>query len=198
MPEASLCTACPDYIVNWGGRGWLQSAPKAVPGRPARVLTQGGSRRSRGRARPVMPPTKQPPTPAPGSAGSTVIVGGSDETRLLLRGLLRLYHYRVEGEVPRAEFLKPAPAGGEGRVLILVVDGPGDEWPSELATARERQPSAQPLLIARGVSAQFESTARSAGVRGILYHPYAIHDLISTVEAVRRGELRFAPNLPQR
>ncbi len=145
-----------------------------------------------------MPTPSFPPPSPPAPAGSTVIVGGNEETRLLLRGLLRLYHYRVEGEVPRAELLRPSGTSGADRVLILVVDGRQEEWPAELALACERQPGARPLMIAHAGSATFEARARSAGVRGILYRPFGIRDLISTVEAVGRGEERFGPSLPQR
>jgi hypothetical protein len=198
MPEANLCIACPVYIVNWGGRGWFLRGSGRGSERPARALTHRDSAPRRSRTLPFMP-TEQPPPPlAPASAGTTVIVGGNEETRLLLRGLLRLYHYRVEGEVPRAELLRPAESPDRERVLILVVDGRGEEWSKDLSIVRERQPGAQLLLIAQGGSASLEATARSAGVRGILYRPFGIRDLITTVEAVGRGEERFGPRAPQR
>ena len=33
-----------------------------------------------------------------GSASTAIVVAGDEETRVLLRGLLRLHHFRVEGE----------------------------------------------------------------------------------------------------
>ncbi len=135
---------------------------------------------------------------APPPTVDAIIVGGNDETRLLLRGLLRLHHHRVLGEVRTADLLEPSDAVVEARVLILVADGNTEEWPHELATARERQPGVRTLLVVPESSTDLEARARSAGVRGILHRPFAIRDLISTVEAVGRGEERFGPTLPQR
>jgi AmiR/NasT family two-component response regulator len=132
------------------------------------------------------------------STVDTVIVGGSDETRLLLRGLLRLHHHRVRGEAATAEGLEPVESPAETRVLILVIEGEGEEWPLELASARDRQPGLRALLIVPESTPQLESRARAAGVHGILNRPFAIRDLIAAVEAVGRGEERFGGPLPQR
>lgn len=120
-----------------------------------------------------------------------VIVGGNDETRLLLRGLLRLHHYRVRGEAPSAEGLDPIDGHVDGRVLILVADGDNEEWPLELSTARDRQPGLLPLLVVPESSPNLELRARAAGCRGILNRPFAIRDLISAVETIGRGAERF-------
>jgi len=37
-----------------------------------------------------------------GSASSAIVVAGDEETRVLLRGLLRLHHFRVDGEAEGA------------------------------------------------------------------------------------------------
>jgi DNA-binding NarL/FixJ family response regulator len=135
---------------------------------------------------------------AAGPALHAVIVGGNDEVRLLLRGLLRLHHYQVEREVPAA---RPPPSAGtpeELWVLLLVVDGNGEEWSAELASALERQPGLRTLLITSETTPDLEARARSAGVRGVLRRPFSIRDLISTVEAVGRGEERFGPAVPPR
>ncbi len=120
-----------------------------------------------------------------------VIVGGNDETRLLLRGLLRLHHYRVRGEAASAEALDPVDGHVDRRVLILVADGDNEEWPVELSNARDRQPGLLPLLVVPESTPNLERRARAAGVHGILNRPFAIRDLISAIETVGRGEERF-------
>jgi DNA-binding NarL/FixJ family response regulator len=117
-----------------------------------------------------------------------VIVGGSEETRLLLRGLVRLHHHRVVGESATAQGLEALPPNASPRVLILVADGDGEEWPHELGLALERQPGLLPLLIVPDLTPDLVARARRLGVRGVLNRPFAIRDLVSAVEAVARGE----------
>ena len=54
------------------------------------------------------------------STSSAIVVAGDEETRVLLRGLLRLHHFRVDGE---AEGVTPAvELIGAHRPTLLVVD----------------------------------------------------------------------------
>jgi DNA-binding response OmpR family regulator len=118
----------------------------------------------------------------------TIIVGGTEETRLLLRGLIRLHHHRVLAEAGSADALGPADPNDPAQVLILVGDGDGDEWPHELAAARAVQPGLLPLLIVTERTPDLIARARRMGVRAVLNRPFAIRDLVSSVEAVARGE----------
>jgi AmiR/NasT family two-component response regulator len=119
---------------------------------------------------------------------ATVIVGGTEETRLLLRGLVRLHQHRVLGEAGTAEMLPVSDPNDPPQVLILVGDGEGDEWPHELATARSLQPTLLPLLIVTERTPELIERARRMGVKAVLNRPFAIRDLVSSVEAVARGE----------
>jgi len=119
---------------------------------------------------------------------ATVIIGGTEETRLLLRGLVRLHQHRVLSEKASADDLEMADPEDPAQVLILVADGEGDEWPHELATARARQPGLLPLLIVPERTPDLIARARRMGVRGVLNRPFAIRDLVSSVEAVAHGE----------
>lgn len=130
-------------------------------------------------------------------AGHAIIVGGSDETRLLLRGLLRLHRFEVEREVPVDRPLPAAGPGAERWVLLLVVERPTEEWPGELAAALARQPGLRALLIAPEAATNLEARARSAGAHGVLYRPFGIRDLVAAVEAIGRGEERFGTPAPQ-
>jgi AmiR/NasT family two-component response regulator len=129
----------------------------------------------------------------PRAVMDTVIVGGNDETRLLLRGLLRLHRYRVRGESRTADGLDPVEEAPGPRILVLVEDGEGPDWTDELVSARARQTGLLPLLIVPETSPDLVARARAAGVLAVLPRPFAIRDFIATVEAVSRGEERFPP-----
>ncbi len=132
-----------------------------------------------------------------GSPIEALIVGGNDETRLLLRGLLRLHRYRVRSESPRAAGLEPSGGLVQHRVLILVTEGEIADWPQEVALARDRQPGLQTLLLVPTTTPGLEARARAAGVKGLLQRPFAIRDLIASVEAVGRGIERYPDAAPQ-
>jgi CheY-like chemotaxis protein len=85
----------------------------------------------------------------PGSAGTTaVVVAGDEETRVLLRGLLRLHHFRVEGEAEGAtqalELLR------HHRPALLVVDANLAEGSCAglLREARALLPQLRTILVA--------------------------------------------------
>src|SRR5271170_1939917 len=119
---------------------------------------------------------------------STVIVGGTEETRLLLRGLVRLNRHRVLAETASADQLVVVDPYDPPAVLILIADSERDEWGHELATARERLPDLQPLLLVQERTPELLERARRMGVRAVLNRPFAIRDLVASVEAVARGE----------
>jgi|HubBroStandDraft_1064217.scaffolds.fasta_scaffold360678_2 DNA-binding NarL/FixJ family response regulator len=119
---------------------------------------------------------------------STIILGGTEETRLLLRGLVRLNRHRVLAETATADQLVMANPSDPSSVLILVADGDSDEWPHELATARQRQPTLRTILLVPERTPELIERARRMGVKGVLNRPFAIRDLVASVEAVARGE----------
>ncbi len=83
-----------------------------------------------------------PPTP------TALVVAGDEETRVLLRGLLRLHHFRVDGEAEGAvqalELLR------NHRPTLLVVDINLAEGSANalLAQARSLVPSLRTILVA--------------------------------------------------
>jgi AmiR/NasT family two-component response regulator len=127
----------------------------------------------------------------PRPTAETVILGGNEETRLLLRGLLRLHRYRVCGEARTAEELDSVGDPRTRRVLVLVADHAGPDWADELVVARSRQVGLLPLLIVSEITPQVITDARAAGVVGLLGRPFAIRDLMAAVDSVGRGEERY-------
>ena len=82
------------------------------------------------------------------SAASAIVVAGDEETRVLLRGLLRLHHFRVDGE---AEGVTPAvELIGVHRPTLLVVDASlaeGSVGPL-IGQARGLVPNLRVILVA--------------------------------------------------
>lgn len=86
---------------------------------------------------------------APGAASpSAVVVAGDEETRVLLRGLLRLHHFRVEGEAEGAthalELLR------DHQPFLMVVDmNLAEGSPTALVgSARSIVPNLRIILVA--------------------------------------------------
>jgi DNA-binding NtrC family response regulator len=82
------------------------------------------------------------------STSSAIVVAGDEETRVLLRGLLRLHHFRVDGE---AEGVTPAvELIGVHHPSLLVVDASlaeGSVGPF-IAQARGLVPGLRVILVA--------------------------------------------------
>jgi DNA-binding NarL/FixJ family response regulator len=82
------------------------------------------------------------------SASTAIVVAGDEETRVLLRGLLRLHHFRVEGEAEGAthalELLR------DRRPALMVADvSLAEGSPAMLvADARAIVPSLRVILVA--------------------------------------------------
>lgn len=112
------------------------------------------------------------------------LIAGNDETREVLRALLRLHHHpgagRGAGERRRSA---PAQVGIQGRALR----GRGalgrelDRGPRE----REGIPASVPsVLVSPFYGAEFEEKARKLGVGAILLRPFEIPELLDVIARV--------------
>jgi DNA-binding NtrC family response regulator len=83
-----------------------------------------------------------------GSASSAIVVAGDEETRVLLRGLLRLHHFRVDGEAEgvtqATEMIRVH------RPTLLVVDSALSEGSAAalVGQARSLVPGLRVILVA--------------------------------------------------
>jgi DNA-binding response OmpR family regulator len=83
-----------------------------------------------------------------GSTPSAIVVAGEEETRVLLRGLLRLHHFRVDGEAegvtPAVELIRIH------RPTLLVVDATLAEGSANplVGQARALVPGIRVILVA--------------------------------------------------
>ncbi|HYA55013.1 MAG TPA: hypothetical protein VEG42_05370 [Thermoplasmata archaeon] len=125
-----------------------------------------------------------PPGPTPVGAPALVL-GGSEDTRLLLRGLLRLHRHRVLFEGPTREGIDRLPPSPETKILVLDT-GPAknDAWADELTSVLKGRTDLHALVILPSADPALEGRARQAGAKSILVRPFAIRDFIQAVDAV--------------
>lgn len=117
---------------------------------------------------------------------SVVIVGGSEESRLLLRGLLRLYRHRVVADGPRFDALRSIPSGVAPSVAVVDLDIDDAQSAAEVAEAMKSIPSLHFLLLTSERSVRTEGRAKELGIERVVIRPFAVHDLMEAVEAVAK------------
>lgn len=128
------------------------------------------------------------PAPAPPSGAPAIVLGGSEDTRLLLRGLLRLHRHRVLLEAPTREGLDRVPPSSEMKILVLDAGTEKNEtWAEELTSILHARSDLQALVILPSSDPGFETRARQAGARATLVRPFAIRDFIQVVDSLGRS-----------
>lgn len=129
--------------------------------------------------------TSPPSTPTPASGAPAIVLGGSEDTRLLLRGLLRLHRHRVLLEAPTREGLARIPTTPEVKILVLDA-GPdkGEAWAEELANLLKGRSDLRALVILPSSDPGLETRARQAGARATLVRPFAIRDFVEAVDSL--------------
>jgi len=127
-----------------------------------------------------------------GSAGPSgmtdvAIVGGSEETRLLLRGLARLHHHRVVFEGPAPTALADLPKGPDGLTVLIDADIEAEEWADPIEQALRPHPGRRGILIAPSRSPRVELRAKELGFAAVLRRPFAVHELVSVLTPASEG-----------
>jgi len=108
------------------------------------------------------------------------LYGANDETRLLLRGILRLHRFRVVAEGHSPETLRELPPGAPV-VVILDADLEDGEWIGAVAVARVRREGSRFVLLSSSRSPRSEVQARAAGFSHVVRRPFAVHELVGAV-----------------
>ena len=127
---------------------------------------------------------------------NVVIAGGSEETRLLLRGLVRLHHHRVVAEGHGPETLAALAPELEAPVLILDVDIDDPVWAHQLSRTVADHPGARAVLVTSNRSAAADERAYQAGIHFLLKRPFAVHDLVDAITPSTPPEGPAAPSPP--
>jgi DNA-binding NarL/FixJ family response regulator len=86
-------------------------------------------------------------TPNAPTESTALVVAGDDETRVLLRGLLRLHHYRVVGEAEGAHLAIDLMRQTLPAVLVSDVNLVDGTWNDLLEAARATVPAPRVILV---------------------------------------------------
>ncbi len=113
-----------------------------------------------------------------------VLLGTNDDTRLLLRGLIRLHRHRVALEARSIDELDSLVPSGRSRVLIQDVDPEDDRWSDELRFALDRHPDLRALVLLPTDGSAMRAEAIRAGASAVIVRPFAVRELIRKVVEV--------------
>ena len=112
---------------------------------------------------------------------NVVIVGGTEEAQLILRGLLRLHQHRIVGTslngAPALEMLRQS----TDPVLLLDVDLKDPAWTAFVPEALRANPATRVVLLTPSRSARLDGQAKSLGVGALVRRPFAIQELLTAV-----------------
>jgi len=89
------------------------------------------------------------PTSTPeGPSSNAIVVAGDEETRVLLRGLLRLHHFRVDGEAEGASQAMELVQRHHPGLLVVDINLTEGSPFSLLRDARDVLPNVRTILVA--------------------------------------------------
>jgi CheY-like chemotaxis protein len=132
----------------------------------------------------------RPGTPPRGGRSDTteaIVWAQNVDTRLLLRGLLRLHRHPVMHEVASLEELVRLPASADPTILVMAVESGDGGWERDLTTTAKRHPELRPVVILPRESAALEPRALAAGARAVVVRPFAIRDFVRALASAVDG-----------
>lgn len=129
-------------------------------------------------------PPEAPPT--------AVVAAGDEETRVLLRGLLRLHHYHVLGEADGSTRTLELVRQHRPSVVVADVNLAEGSFATLVAESRTADPSVRIVLVAPASRPQPAAVGPSVP-DAILYRPFRIRQF---AEAMRPGSALGAASAP--
>ena len=134
-------------------------------------------------AAPAGPPAS--PDGVPSKRFAAVLLGGSEDDRLLLRGLLRLQHHPVLLDAPVREELDRLPLTPEPKILVVTAEaGKDGSWAADLSSVVASRSDLRALVILPSPDPALVARAREAGAKGVLSRPFAIRDFVAALDAL--------------
>jgi DNA-binding NarL/FixJ family response regulator len=121
-------------------------------------------------------------------SAAAVVVAGQLEIRVLLRGLLRLHHFRVLGEAESEEKGLDLVRLHHPKLLVVDSDITEGSIPSLLASARRSSPDLRLVLVRpeNGPGVPVASEEADA----VLRRPFRVHEFAVAVGAIPPGPAR--------
>ncbi len=130
----------------------------------------------------------EPSTNPHTEGASAIVVAGDEETRVLLRGLLRLHHYRVigeaEGSTEGTKLLRTHPPS------VMVVDAALAEgsFPVLIREARLLRPEMRVVLVTPTPVRAGDGTPKGAdGPDATLTRPFRLADFLAALRGTVAG-----------
>lgn len=111
------------------------------------------------------------------------LVGGTPETREVLRALLRLHHYRVKGEGRGLKEARKLLQEGVRGILLVDADLTDGSWEEVLKESDQAKPRPGVVLVSPFYGAEFEAKAKRLGANSVLLRPFEIPELLEALRA---------------
>ena len=112
------------------------------------------------------------------------LIAGNEETREVLRALLRLHHHRVKAEGRGSTDAQRLLRSGFKGVLFVDAELSDGSWTEVLQSAKESSPPVLAVLVSPFYGPEFEEKARKLGVGAILLRPFEIPELLDAIARV--------------
>lgn len=112
---------------------------------------------------------------------NVVIVGGTEEAQLILRGLLRLHQHRIVGATASAPQALEMLRQVTDPVLLVDTDLKEPSWHEFLPEVLRANAGTRVVLLTPTRSARLDTQARSLGVAALVRRPFAIQELLNAV-----------------
>jgi DNA-binding NarL/FixJ family response regulator len=109
-----------------------------------------------------------------GSSLTAIVVAGDEETRVLLRGLLRLHHFRVDGEGQGATEALQLLKDHRPALLVADVNLAEGSWSTLVASARAFLPTLRIILVAPSSRPPPPSGSSASEPDVVLLRPFRI------------------------
>jgi DNA-binding NarL/FixJ family response regulator len=119
---------------------------------------------------------------------SAVVVAGDEETRVLLRGLLRLHHFRVDGEAEGATQGLDLVKEHQPSLLVADVNLAEGSPTSLVAESRRLAPGMRVILVAPASRPPNPPSAAGHGPDVVLLRPFRIRQFAEAlIDPAARG-----------
>lgn len=111
-----------------------------------------------------------------------IVVAGDEETRVLLRGLLRLHHFRVDGEAEGATHALELLHDHRPELLVADVNLAEGSAAALIASARAVVPTLRVVLVAPASRPPVLSTEPSQRPDVVLLRPFRIREFADALQ----------------
>jgi DNA-binding NarL/FixJ family response regulator len=133
------------------------------------------------------PPATLEGTPSLPMGIPTVLLVASPDTRLLLKGLLRLQRHPVVFEADRWDAFEQCPAPSGTTLLVVDHDPRLGDWCSNVRSILTRYPDYRAILLTPDRSPELARQAPSVGVRAVVVRPFALREFAQALATATEG-----------